>query len=359
MSDTPKGRIRRITMKVRKADLVEVIKKSSVAACVVSFLTLKDLFRLTITSQSMAPYVLYESCKALQRPVPDNGMIDAHVLRVNIYGATEFHKFFSAREAGETWAVKCVSLISCEAHYHDVVSGPLPEIIGNITTLQRLYLGRSGIMGCIPESIGMLKQLKNLYLAGNHISGTIPDSICKLPNLVELSLAGNQMEGALPEAVGDLKNLKYLCLRDNNFSGSIPASIGGLKQLEELWLNSNELRGAIPDSIGELKNLRELYLNNNKLVGPLPLSLEKLARLQVISFRNNQLSGHLPDCQSLKELRFLYLDGNKLCIEDLAITNLCTLANLRTLNLKGNEFENKPIAHNKLISCLSDCVVYV
>ncbi len=53
---------------------------AAVAACVVSFLTLKDLFRLTITSQSMAPYVLYESCKALQRPVPDNGMIDAHVV---------------------------------------------------------------------------------------------------------------------------------------------------------------------------------------------------------------------------------------------------------------------------------------
>jgi len=42
------------------------------------------------------------------------------------------------------------------------------------------------LSGCIPESIGNLISLKRLYLNQNHFSGVIPKTIGKLSNLRRL-----------------------------------------------------------------------------------------------------------------------------------------------------------------------------
>jgi len=42
------------------------------------------------------------------------------------------------------------------------------------------------LSGCIPESIGNLVNLKRLYLNQNHFTGVIPKSIGKLTNLRRL-----------------------------------------------------------------------------------------------------------------------------------------------------------------------------
>ncbi len=53
---------------------------AAVADCFGSFLTLIDLFRLSITSRTMAPHLLYEWCKPLQCPATDNMVIDGRAV---------------------------------------------------------------------------------------------------------------------------------------------------------------------------------------------------------------------------------------------------------------------------------------
>ena len=59
-------------------------------------------------------------------------------------------------------------------------SGPIPEHIGSLDSLQFLYLDNNDFEGEIPQSIGNLTNLKKLYLLYNNISGQIPESICNI-----------------------------------------------------------------------------------------------------------------------------------------------------------------------------------
>ncbi|CAL9116815.1 unnamed protein product [Musa acuminata var. zebrina] len=51
------------------------------------------------------------------------------------------------------------------------LSGDIPETIGDLQSLQFLYLGRNAIIGQIPETIGRLHQLQVLGMSYNNLSG--------------------------------------------------------------------------------------------------------------------------------------------------------------------------------------------
>jgi hypothetical protein len=65
-----------------------------------------------------------------------------------------------------------------------------------------------GMTGPIPEVIGDLVNLKVLLLANNQLTGPIPEVIGDLVNLELLSLGNNQLTGPIPEAIGYLVNLE-------------------------------------------------------------------------------------------------------------------------------------------------------
>lgn len=196
-------------------------------------------------------------------------------------------------------------------------------------------LDNNNLVGTIPEELGNLKNLNRLYLYNNQLTGSIPPELGDLSNLVGLSLVFNQLSGPIPTELGNLTNLKRLYLYYNQLTGSIPGELGMLTILEELYLNNNQLSGEIPPRLGNLSYLKRLYLCYNQLTGSIPVDLRKLKDLEELSLNNNQLSEKIPPgLENLSKLRILYLSSNQLTgdIPD----KLDTLSNLEELYLNDN-----------------------
>ncbi|RKZ41194.1 MAG: hypothetical protein DRR00_31850, partial [Candidatus Parabeggiatoa sp. nov. 3] len=216
------------------------------------------------------------------------------------------------------------------------LSGSIPESLGDLSNLRKLWLDSNQLSGSIPESLGNLSNLSNLWLSKNQLSGSIPESLSKLSILEYLVLDRNQLSGSIPDSLSSLSNLIYLDLDSNQLSGSIPESLGDLSNLELLQLNDNQLSGSIPESLGNLSSdLEFLELGNNQLSGSIPESLGNLSDLRTLFLNSNQLSGSIPESLDnlMSHLGLLYLYNNELCGEiPLSLMNLSHPEHLRLYN---------------------------
>jgi len=158
----------------------------------------------------------------------------------------------------------------------------LPENLGYLTNLQRIYLLESRVTA-LPENIGQLTNLKWLVLGANQLT-SVPQSIGQLVNLQSLDFSSNSLT-TLPDNVGELTNLRWLYLCTNQLT-ILPKSIGQLINLELMYICYNKLT-SVPESVGHLTNLQSLRLDSNQLTS-LPESFKNL--------KDN--------------LKFLYLNGN-------------------------------------------------
>jgi len=189
---------------------------------------------------------------------------------------------------------------------------PLPDSIGELKSLQELYLGHNQLI-FLPETIGELKSLQILDLNWNLLR-SLPETIGGLESLQFLDISYNQNRiSSLPDSIGALKLLQVLKMRETGLK-LLPESIGELESLQELDLFRNRLI-SIPKSIGKLKSLKTLNLSYNQLAS-LPETIGALSSLQSLSLHDNQLSS-LPN--SIKRLR-----------------------SLKSLDLKNNQFTSLP-----------------
>jgi Leucine-rich repeat (LRR) protein len=113
------------------------------------------------------------------------------------------------------------------------------------------------------KAFGIVVQDEDVIRLGLHKKAltNIPESIGNLTSLQELYLGDNNLE-TLPESIGNLTNLQKLRL-DDNYLTSIPESIGNLTKPRELNIAFNELT-SLPISIGNLIHLTNLGLMSNK-----------------------------------------------------------------------------------------------
>lgn len=177
---------------------------------------------------------------------------------------------------------------------YNILKGELPPELGNLTELQVLSLGGTGLSGEIPREVGNLTNLVELWLWGNELSGEIPPELGNLANLEVLDLNGNMLEGEIPPELGALSGLKQLRLWENELSGEIPPELGNLTSLESLGLSWNQLSGEIPPELGRLTNLVWLDLSRNQLAGEIPMEFGNLSNLDELYLFGNLLSGCLP-----------------------------------------------------------------
>ena len=91
----------------------------------------------------------------------------------------------------------------------------------------------------IPESIGNLTDLRKLYLEWNAIE-SLPDTFSNMSALVQLYISNNNLS-VLPENFGDLQNLYILDLGYNNIT-ELPNSIIEINNLGYLWIFNNQLQ---------------------------------------------------------------------------------------------------------------------
>ncbi|GKV31577.1 hypothetical protein SLEP1_g40255 [Rubroshorea leprosula] len=221
--------------------------------------------------------------------------------------------------------------------------------IPSLTELQTLDLSYNKLLtGSLPESIGNLKKLIHLNLVGCGFTGPIPDTIGNLQHLAILSLNSNYFEGQIPPSIGNLSKLYWLDLADNQLEGSIPVSNGITSGLDKLvhtkhfHLGKNKLSGKIPEQIFSSDMvLVHVLFDSNKLTGPIPSTLGLVQSLQVIRFDNNSLSGSVPsNLSNLTSLQELYLSNNKL---NGSLPSLTGMSKLNTLDLSNNSFNTSAI----------------
>nr|POE57330.1 receptor-like protein kinase 2 [Quercus suber] len=195
----------------------------------------------------------------------------------------------------------------------NVLSGPIPSEIGQLTELQyvsfynslngfildcqkltNLDLSQNMLNGTVPEKVfSNLGKLKYLNLTTNLFKGPVSPKITKLSKLIDLRLGRNKFSVLIPEDIGSLSNLRIIELYNNLFEGRIPSSIG---QLTELWLLDvrwNSLNFPIPSELGLCSNLTFLALASNPLTGELPLSLINLTKVTDLGLSDNKLSGKI------------------------------------------------------------------
>ena len=193
------------------------------------------------------------------------------------------------------------------------LTGPIPEALGNLNSLQYLSLYDNQLTGPIPETLGQLNNLQSLWLGYNQLTGPIPETLGQLNNLQYLDLINNQLTGPIPEALSNLNDLKHLALAGNQLTGLIPRTLGQLDSLEHLSLADNQLTGTIPETLGQLDNLQYLDLANNQLTGTIPETLGQLNSLKRLSLADNQLTGEIPQALGqLNNLQYLNLIDNQL-----------------------------------------------
>eukprot|EP00752_Nemacystus_decipiens_P017825 g15981.t1 len=193
------------------------------------------------------------------------------------------------------------------------LQGPIPETLGSVTNLTKLYLCHNKLTGPIPEALGSLVNVTVLSFTNNQLTGPIPGVLGTLTDLTELDLLGNKLDGPIPEALGSLTNLTYLDLGGNKLTGPIPDALGSLTNLTYLDLSGNKLTGLIPEALESFTKLSDLRLGGNQLTGPIPDALGSLTSLSFLHLGGSQLTGPIPEALgSLTNLTELNLSNNKL-----------------------------------------------
>ncbi|KAL5569741.1 hypothetical protein UlMin_026316 [Ulmus minor] len=196
----------------------------------------------------------------------------------------------------------------------NMLSGPIPNILHNMTSLRELYLSSNDLNSTIPLWLNHHKSLVHLDLSSNHfdnIEGGVLSMLNNACSLKSLDLSFNALRG---EVLGSnhtssgciVYYLESLRLMNNEIGGNIPSWFGRLKSLKYLYLYSNSLYGPIPSSLGQLPILGELDLSNNLLNGTIPQSLGKLSSLEVLDLSSNSLVGifselHFANLSRLKQ----------------------------------------------------------
>ena len=87
------------------------------------------------------------------------------------------------------------------------MAGSIPVTLGNLTNLQRLWLGYNQLRGSIPVSLGKLTNLRRLWLSDNQLTGPIPAELGNLNKLDEYLVLGgtNRLTGCIPEQWRNLR----------------------------------------------------------------------------------------------------------------------------------------------------------
>ncbi|KAF8408690.1 hypothetical protein HHK36_004753 [Tetracentron sinense] len=155
-----------------------------------------------------------------------------------------------------------------------------------------LWASDNLLTGKIPDFIGNWTKLTTLRIQGNSFEGPIPSSFSRLTSMTDLRISELSNVSSSLDFIKDMKGLSNLVLRNSMISGSIPLDIGEYQELLRLDLSFNNLTGSIPSSLFNLSSLSHLFLGNNSLSGDLPSS--KSQKLLNIDLSYNELSGSFP-----------------------------------------------------------------
>uniref|UniRef100_A0A0D9WR72 non-specific serine/threonine protein kinase n=1 Tax=Leersia perrieri TaxID=77586 RepID=A0A0D9WR72_9ORYZ len=127
------------------------------------------------------------------------------------------------------------------------LSAQIPESIGKLEQLTRLFLSSNQFNGSIPHSISLFPKLTNLQLSNNFLSGIQPQELEKHSLLYSLD------SGGLPKGLCSDGTIAYISMSDNMLSGQLPASLLRCSSLNYVALSNNNFSGTIPNGLTEVQ----------------------------------------------------------------------------------------------------------
>ncbi|GJP84136.1 hypothetical protein CLOP_g14218 [Closterium sp. NIES-67] len=196
----------------------------------------------------------------------------------------------------------------------NLLSGPITSSLGKLPLLHSLGLSNNKLEGPIPESFRQLPSIAFFDASHNTgMNGPLPDFLGDITTLQSLSLQNCSVSGPLPPSLTILPLLSSLLLSHNALSGALPPLLSALSSLSTLHLSNNLLSGNIPESICNTRVLADLDLSANHLQGRIPPCLVEMPTLQFLSLAFNNLSGPLPQLPAGSELQFIY---NHNCLDN-------------------------------------------
>ncbi|KAG6489851.1 hypothetical protein ZIOFF_051132 [Zingiber officinale] len=271
-------------------------------------------------SSSSLPNWLWRLTNLSLLRIDASGLIPAGISNLTRLTQLDISGNISSPLPVEIWTLN--HLIRLDLAFNEMLTGPIPAAIANLSSLQSLFIPECSLSGQIPFEIGNLSSLITLYLASNSLSGLIPTEIGKLSKLQDLDLSFNSLVSVLSEPhLANLTNLKSLSLRENSrITISLDYDWVPPFQLETIDLSSCTVGPRFPQWLRSQNSMYELSLSNtsindilphwfwnsssstfwvidlshNKLRGTLPSSLESMSRLQILILSYNKLEGLVP-----------------------------------------------------------------
>lgn len=231
-----------------------------------------------------------------------------------------------------------------QLHYNNL-TGPVPDSLGNLTSIKSLSFAVNHLEGSIPQALGQLQTLEFMGLGMNGFSGIIPSSVYNMSSLEVFSLPYNKLYGSLPwDLAFTLPNLQVLNIGNNDFTGPLPSSLSNASNLLEFDITMSNFTGKVSIDFGGMPNLWGLFLASNPLgkgeADDLSFlnSLMKCRALKVLDLSGSQFGGVLPNsiANLSTQLMKLKLDNNQL--SGTIPPGIGNLVNLTDLILANNDF---------------------
>uniref|UniRef100_A0A0D9ZQP3 non-specific serine/threonine protein kinase n=1 Tax=Oryza glumipatula TaxID=40148 RepID=A0A0D9ZQP3_9ORYZ len=156
----------------------------------------------------------------------------------------------------------------------NLLSGPLPSFIGELTNMQKMYIDSAGLSGPLPSSLSKLTRMQILWASDNNFTGQIPDYIGSW-NLTDLRFQGNSFQGPIPAALSNLVQLSSLRIGDiENGSSSSLAFISNMTSLSILILRNCRISDNLASlDFSKFASLSLLDLSFNNITGEVPATL--------------------------------------------------------------------------------------
>ncbi|KAJ9672345.1 hypothetical protein PVL29_025813 [Vitis rotundifolia] len=267
----------------------------------------------------------------------------------------------------------------------DMLQGPIPRWIAQLTSLEVVYLSSNDIKGSMDLDIpnSTFPQFQTLV---SHSCNMVefPTFLQNFQNLIELDVSNNRIKGHIPTWIWT-RSLRFLNLSlnfltgmdqpfpnastplyllfldlhsnniqdppvfpqdahfldfsNNSFTLVIPADIGSyLYNAAFFTVAGNKFHGEIPTSICSAIVLEVLDLSNNNLDGKIPSYLGNFSSsLSVLNLGGNGLKGAMPRVYA-ESLTILVFNGNQL--EGKVPSSLYGCQKLEVLDLVNNQIND-------------------
>ena len=219
------------------------------------------------------------------------------------------------------------SLVDLDISFNKI--SELPRI-GDLTSLERLYVTNNSLSGHLEETWTKLKNLKEIDARFNAITNI--DNLASLPNLEQLLVGHNQVT----TFIGSFQKLRILILDHCPMTRFVLSD--SVPTLSTLNIASAKLAELTDATLENMPNLTKLILNKNHFIN-ISTNIGKLLRLEHLALAKNPLSAIPASIGCLGELKFLNV---RECNIKALPPEIWYCSRLESLNVSSNVLEMFP-----------------